>query len=328
MKIGLRKFLKGLMIMLLIASIYALITAPNELSNNALAPKIVGDLESWIADRESAVDAKQSITPNTEKRVRWYNSDKNSKTRHSIVYLHGFSATRQEIAPVAEIIADALGANLFETRLAGHGHSDNALTNVRAEDWLDDAAEALVIGAAIGEKLIVIGTSTGATLAMAMTDHPDFKNVETIVQISPNYAPKDSYAEFLIWPGGPQIANLVIGDSYSWTPKDELQGKYWATRYPVDAIIEMMRLVNYARGKLPLSLSQSVLTIYSPVDEVVDANWTVTALAQIESPKSQVIEIAGSIEGGNHVLAGDILAPQNNKLIADYIIGFAVPDRL
>ena len=88
------------------------------------------------------------------------------KTPYSVVYLHGFSATRQETAPLAECVADSLGANLFETRLAGHGREREPLADVRAEDWLHDAAEALAIAARLGERVIVIGTSTGATLAV------------------------------------------------------------------------------------------------------------------------------------------------------------------
>ena len=64
-----------------------------------------------------------------------------------------------------------LQANLYEARLSGHGLTENPLANVRAENWLQDAADALATGAAIGDRIIVIGTSTGATLAAAMLDH-------------------------------------------------------------------------------------------------------------------------------------------------------------
>ncbi|MDD4273595.1 MAG: hypothetical protein PHG14_07705 [Desulfobacter postgatei] len=37
------------------------------------------------------------------------------------VYIHGFSATRKETAPLSDLVAKTLNANLFYTRLSGHG---------------------------------------------------------------------------------------------------------------------------------------------------------------------------------------------------------------
>jgi len=324
----LAKLLLGFLVLLLTVSVVALVTAPATLVNRALAPKIVGDLDVWLAAQERGISAPETIIANTEKRIRWYDGVRNSKTPYAIVYLHGFSATRQEIAPVSEVVAEALGANLFETRLAGHGLSEDALVNVRAEDWLDDAAEALAIGAAIGDKVIVLGTSTGATLALAMIDHETFAKVSTIVQISPNFALKDTTSELLTWPGGPQLARMMVGDTVSWEPDNELRARYWSTRYPIDALVEMMRLVKFARAKLPLKLRQSLLTVYSPKDQVLDVARTRAALELIESPHRKEVEILTSGDPGHHVLAGAIASPQNTQQMAQLIIEFIATDRL
>ena len=266
--------------------------------------------------------ASAPIIPETEKRIRWYEGRKDTKTPYSVVYFHGFSATRQEIAPVGTLVADALAANLFETRLAGHGLEHNPLLGVRAEDWLDDAAEALAVGATIGERIIVMGTSNGATLALAMTDHPSFEPVSNVVLLSPNFGPRDANSEFLTWPGGPQLAYLIIGEKHSWTPRNELQARYWTTSYPTDALIEMMRLVKYVRGKLPMQLPQSLLVIYSPADMVVDTGRITAAYELMLSPRKRLVKIDGSSDPSNHVLAGDIMSPENNQPISDHIIRF------
>ena len=92
---------------------------------NAIAQRVPTELThipAYLAQEESAVTG---IHANTEKRVVWAVGDGIDSTPHrtpkSVVYLHGFSATRQETAPFSETLARALGANLFETRLAGHG---------------------------------------------------------------------------------------------------------------------------------------------------------------------------------------------------------------
>jgi len=316
------KIPKIILAVLITMTLVLLVIAPANLNNNTNITPIDGDLTDWLEESESRKNAEEPLIPDTAKRIRWYDNLANSRTRYSIVYLHGFSATRQEVAPVGAMIADALEANLFETRLTGHGHLQNPLEGVRAEDWIEDAAEALIIGAMIGERVIVMGTSTGATLALAMVGHPSFEAVSTIVLLSPNFAVRDSKAEFLTWPGGPQLAALVAGQTRSWTPQNELQARYWSTTYPMAAVIEMMRLVKYVRGKLPMQLEQSVLTIYSPADTVVDISWITKGFDQLDSPRKQLIEIPGSEDQSNHVLAGDIMAPENNQPITDLIVDF------
>lgn len=317
-----RRIALTLLALAIVVAAAAFATAPPALVNDAVVPELAGDLDRWLAQSERSAGLGSALIPDTEKRIRWHKGLSGAKTRYAIVYLHGFSATRQEIAPVGERVADALGANLFETRLRGHGQIEDPLNGVRAEDWLDDAAEALAIGAAIGDEIVLMGTSTGATLALAMAGHPAFDRVAELVLLSPNFAPSDPNAEFLTWPGGPQLAYLVAGDTRSWTPRNPLQARYWSTTYPMDAVIEMMRLVKYVRGKLPLRLKQSVLVIYSPADRVVDTDRIATAFEQIDSPHRHLLRIPSSGDPSNHVLAGDIMSPETNDLVAASIVQF------
>ena len=317
-----RRFPGFFLVLLVMAVIYLVMTAPAKLVNEAQSPQITGDLTEFLAQEEREAAAHRAMIPDTEKRIRWYQDRKNSKTPYSLVYLHGFSATRQEIAPVGEQLANALGANLFETRLAGHGFQDHALQGVRAEDWLDDAAEALAVGAAIGDRIILMGTSNGATLAMAMAGHPAFAQVSTIILVSPNFGPKDASAEFLTWPGGPQLAHLVAGETRTWTAFNDLQARYWSTTYPMSAVVEMMRLVDYVRARLPLRLEQDLLVFYSPADTVVETGRTVKAYEEIDSPHKQLVVVPSSSDPSNHVIAGNIMSPENNGLVVEDIVDF------
>lgn len=64
----------------------------------------------------------------------------------NLVYLHGISATRQETAALAEIVAKRLEANLFYTRLTGHGRTGEALLDGSVRAWFNDTVEAFDIG--------------------------------------------------------------------------------------------------------------------------------------------------------------------------------------
>ena len=101
----------------------------------------------------------QNLTPNTDKKIFWYNKNR-SKTEYSIVYIHGFSATRQEIVPVCDIVADNIKANIFYTRLTAHGQGPEKFAKVTVNDWLNDTHEAIEIGRRIGNEVILISCLT------------------------------------------------------------------------------------------------------------------------------------------------------------------------
>lgn len=313
--------------LLLIAAAAALVgglvylNTPPALVNAAIRPQLPDNIEAWLADSERRVAAQYALLPDTEKRVTWH-GEAGARTPYAVVNLHGFSATRQETAPLAERVAAALGANLFETRLAGHGHTRQPMHEVQAEDWLDDTAEALAIGARLGDRIVVIGTSTGGTLALAMSNHDTADAVSDIVVISPNLQPGDGKAAWLTRPAGPLIARLIAGDTRSWEAHNELQARYWSTSYPIEAAIEMMRLVDLLDSRLPLQLQQNLLVLLSPDDEVVSPEATKRAFEHISAPHKALIEIEDVGDPSNHVLAGDILSPGSTDDIAALIVEF------
>jgi hypothetical protein len=64
--------------------------------------------------------------------------------------------------------------------------------------------------------------------------------------------------------------------------------------------------------------------MYSPVDTVVDIDWIIKGFEQLDSPRKQLVEIPGSNDMSNHVLAGDIMAPENNEPITRLITNFVI----
>lgn len=146
-------------------------------------PDNLEKLDSFLADRESAHDLK----PGTEARIEWNCGSAPQKTEYSIVYLHGFRASHPEGDPVHRKVAKQLGYNLFLSRLEEHGvQSDYPLLNLTVEKLLQSARFALRIGQKIGRKVIVMGTSTGASLALWVASHNEFKNrVSSLILYSP-----------------------------------------------------------------------------------------------------------------------------------------------
>jgi alpha-beta hydrolase superfamily lysophospholipase len=175
--------------------------------------------------------------------------------------------------------------------------------------------------------VVVIGTSTGATLALAMAGHEAAKDVSHLVLLSPNIRPRDDSALWATRPGGRLIARLFVGPVRSWTPHNDLQARYWTTSYPTEAAIEMMRLVDFVGTRLDVPLDADMLVLISPDDEVVSSEATRAAFSRIQAPRKELHEIVDTIGPSRHILAGDILAPDATALVAETIIDFIKPLR-
>jgi pimeloyl-ACP methyl ester carboxylesterase len=114
-------------------------------------------------------ESKHKLKPDNEARIVWANDSLKQKTEYVIVYLHGFSASQEEGNPVHRRIAAQFGCNLYLSRLSEHGiDTTDALFNMTAESLWESAKEALCHRQATWPyKVILMGTSTGGTLALA-----------------------------------------------------------------------------------------------------------------------------------------------------------------
>ncbi len=297
----------------------AFLSGPKVVMDTRLQPvHLPKDLDAYVADSESAFD---DIVPGAEKRIFWA-GETHVQTPFSVIYLHGFSATRQETAPLPEMIAKRLGANLFCTRFTGHGRTGQAMLNGSVNAWLNDAVEALKIGQRIGEKVIVTGTSTGGTVAAWLAAQPVAADVAAFILISPNFGLANRMSKILLWPWGRHLAELIIGKERSFEPDNPAHGKFWTHRYPTRALLPMMGLVSLA-GDLDMSrIKAPVLVIYSPADRVVDPARTKKVFKKLGSKQKQLIPYTGSDDPDQHVLAGDILSASSTKALETMIVDF------
>jgi hypothetical protein len=97
------------------------------------------DIDSYLSQSEAA---HAGVKPGLAKTVIWNDPAARHKTPLSLVYIHGFSASRKDIAPVIESMAGTLRANAFLTRLTAHGRVTPAeFATVIPQDWLNDAVK-------------------------------------------------------------------------------------------------------------------------------------------------------------------------------------------
>ncbi|RAJ06910.1 esterase/lipase [Chitinophaga skermanii] len=257
-----RIFRAFLVLMVVLVIIYFLgpYPAPPQLGGDLpQVPHNLHTLTSYVQQHEHAFKVKKD----NEARIEWYNN-KEEPTEYVIVYLHGFSASQKEGDPVHHDLAERYGCNLYLSRLNEHGlEGEEALLNMTATGLWNDAKHALAIGKQLGKKVILVGTSTGGTLALLLAAKFP-KDVYAVINMSPNVAINQPMVEFANNRWGLTLIQAVKRSKYNENkPVDPLQAQYWQTKYRLEAVTELENLVENAMVPATFhAIHQPILNLY------------------------------------------------------------------
>ncbi|MEJ7586092.1 MAG: alpha/beta fold hydrolase [Ferruginibacter sp.] len=265
-------------------------------------------METFVAANEGA----HRLRPDNEARIVWVSDSLKQKTSYALVYLHGFSASQKEGDPVHRNIAKRFGCNLYLARLAEHGiDTTEQLMNLTADNYWESAKQALAIGKQLGDKVILMGTSTGATQALLLAaSYPH--DIAALILYSPNIAINDPNAWILNNHWGLQIARLVKGGNYN-VPEDNrpIYKQYWNKPYRLEAAVALEEMLETSMNKETFEkVRQPVLLLYyykdeqnqDPVVKVSAMKKMFTGLAANDSIKREI----ALPNTGNHVIASPI----------------------
>jgi alpha-beta hydrolase superfamily lysophospholipase len=279
----------------------------------------ISNLVERLAASESKVpDLKFEV----RKRVVWFNEPE-EKTEISVIYVHGFSATSQELRPFPDDVASGLKANLFFTRLAGHGQDNKAMGKADLAQWVADIDEAIDIGRTLGNRIVVIACSTGAPLVLSGLKKKS-TNVAACVFVSPNFGLAHPIQNFLlqlpkvrIW--GP----FVMGRSRGFEPRSLAHEKYWNQSYGIEAVYTMMEAVQAAAKLRIKSFTTPLALIYCSEDKVVSPKKILSFFKRWGGPKDILLMDKGDDSSG-HLLIGDIMNPNQTKLATQFVLDFCL----
>ncbi|MEO6314951.1 MAG: alpha/beta hydrolase [Chitinophagaceae bacterium] len=291
-------------------------------------PANAGALEAYIKSNEGA----HKLKPDNEARIIWANDTTKNKTAYSIVYLHGFSASQAEGAPVHRNIAAAFGSNLYLSRLAAHGiDTTEPMMNLTAEDNWASAKQALAIGKQIGNKVILMGTSTGGTNALQLAAaYPN--EVAALVLLSPNIAINNDKAWVLNKHWGVTVAQWVTGNDHNISADTSaLYRQYWYWRYPFNGTAALQEII--ATSMVPetfAKVKQPVLLLYyykdsTHQDNVVRVDAMLQMFDELGTPaalkRKEAMPAAGDHVLGSYIKSHDVNGVQN-------AVGFFMKDIL
>lgn len=310
-------------------------------------PADITKLDTYVQQQES----QHKIKPDNQARIVWYNPIPDSavnlladsaaktikqgefvssvfsavppkqRTEYAIVYLHGFSASQEEGAPIHTNIAKEFGCNLYLSRLAEHGIDTlDPMINLTPEKYWESAKQALAIGKQLGNKVILMGTSTGGTNALQLAAaYPN--DVAAVILLSPNIAIHDPNAWVLNNPWGLQIARLVKGSHYvTATDTRPIYKQYWYQQYPLEAAVQLQELLETTMTKETFEkVKQPLLMLYYYRDEdhqdsVVSVPAMLKMYSQLGTPGNlkvkQAVPNAGDHVLGSYIKSKDLLTVQ------------------
>ena len=247
-----------------------------------------------------------------------------NKTPVSILHIHGFSACRQETAPVAEQLANRLGAHLVEVRLAGHGLTSQAM-EASAEDWLQCVTDGMDLANRLGERVLIIGTSTGAPLGCwaAKVLAERYGSPLAMMYMAPNFGINQSFAWLLTLPGSRFFIPLILGATRTWEAESEAVAKYWSTSYSTLAVIEMQKVVDWFEAQSPASWNMPLGIMLGDLDPTISAKKALRVLEKWGDPRSKRLPIPEQETMAQHVFAGDIAGPDLTTHCVDQFELFA-----
>ena len=291
-------------VFLILGAIYLVgprVETPEFSSEVPEVPDNLVKLQKWINTKEIF---QGNVRPGNASKII-FNDSIPHKTEYSVIYFHGFTASGMEGDPVHRDVSKALGANLYIPRLFGHGlEEEESMLNFNNNDFWKSGKEALEVAKKLGEKVIVLGTSHGGSLAIALGDDP---SIEAMLLFGPNIAVFDPKAKLLSKPWGLQIARLVKGGNYhEWKANDEKK-KYWSTKTRLEATTHMQKFLDvkmrrsvFKKVKVPIFLAYYYKND-SLQDDVVSVPAMLKMYDQLGTPDSLKVKQAFP-EVGGHVL--------------------------
>lgn len=293
-----------------LAVAYLIGPAPEKPIFEAGLPTVNNDLKELEAQINTTEAAVPGIKADNEARIVWADSFAYTKSPYSLVYMHGFSASQAEGRPTHREFAKRYGCNLYLARLQSHGiEHENAMLDLSPEGFYETAKEALAIGRQIGEKVILMSTSTGGTLSLMLAaDHPD---IAGLILYSPNIDLFDPSSSLLIKPWGLQLARTIMGSDFREWEGDEETQKYWSTKYRIESLVALKAMVAATMtAETFQQVTQPVFLGYyykneTEQDQVVSVPRMLEMFDQLGTPADLKRKVAFPTVG-NHGLAGEI----------------------
>lgn len=289
------------------------------------APAPALSIEDFLA-KKLEVSRQEGVLPGNEERLEKYSS---GKAPVAILYLHGFGASRAEGEAVVDVLAKELSANVYYARLPGHGGAKDAHAAARYEEYFERIEEAFHYTRPLGEKMVLMASSTGALLSLWLASrHPE--DVHALVLASPLCKLADPTAFLLSRSVGMPLIEALYGKERdaSWKndPEQRKQPGYedhWITRQYFRSLLVLEDLRRtIATEEILSNVKAPVLSMYyyadsKHQDRVVSVHAMHTCFGMLNGGHPHSLSREVAIADGNHILMSSYVRTDKEKILAE-----------
>lgn len=263
------------------------------------------DLSNWLKETERN---QHKIISETAAHIVWANQDSPGVTEYCFLYIHGFSASWKETSPVTQRVANHFESNVVQGRLAGHGLSEKAM-GASAEEWLQSVRDQYEIARRIGNKVIIVATSTGAPLSVWLCSHFPGE-IAACCFLSPNFRIRSPLGFLLTWPLSRYWMHLLVGRRREWQPATEEEALAWSHDYSTLALIEMQKTVDWTAEQALENIKVPLAIMYMRNDTTIFPPAAIDAFKHWGGSPKELIEVTLDGDAEEHVFVGDITGPK------------------
>lgn len=268
----------------------------------------IKNIESIIHNKEIS---NKNIKPNNQAKIIWSENYKEKQSPIAFVYLHGFGASSREGEPIMSKLSKKYNANVYLSRLKEHGiNREDSFKNLTPENYLETAKEALLIGKLIGEKVILVSTSTGGSLSLKLASEDS--SVAGLIMYSPFIDLKNPAFKMIVTQEGKAgFIKMNKGSEIMKQERPKEEAKYWSTIYHVDGYESLIKMIinnmtpeTFSKVKVP-----AFVGYYYKNEEKQDQVVSVPAILKmfdgLGTSANKKVKKAFP-EAGNHVIGCDL----------------------
>lgn len=282
-------------------------------------------MEAYLARRLERASSEGVRPGNEERLVR------RSAARAPVVvlFVHGFGASRAEGEAVVEPLAAGLGADVYYTRLPGHGGDLTAHAAARPEQYLERMEEDFHHVRALGDRLVLIGSSTGALLCTWLAArHPE--DVSALVLASPLFDFADPMSFLLSRRAGMTLIEALYGEirDASWRSDPERRKQpgyedHWITKQRFRAVLTLDDLRRtIGTDEILGAVRAPALFLYHYADakhhdRVVSVPALLRAFDRMNGGSPHPLSRKVAITDGNHILLSAYVRTDKERILTE-----------
>ena len=308
-------FAKGIIFTLIVIWIYNIssLSGKSDLNfKDVYIPSDI-DLDNYLKNAEISLG---DVAEEAEKKIIWSNVKKN-KTELAIAFLPGLTTTNFQQKEFFDKLSKELDANIFLSRLSGHGREYPGTRQMSAQNYLKDTSEAIEIAKRIGNKVILIGFSLGGALTTAASFDEDLsKDLYGVILFAPAYVGTiRNISQWLFAATFQDKINPNCNDYINDEKKYDCR-KYSTELFETYHAAEGGRIMSAVAEKDFSKNHVPALSFFDYDDNVLNSYETEKRLNKLGNNKSRIVIVeSGEKDITNHVIVGFL----NPKLDEFYI---------